>query len=223
LGPRLLHGLEARFFLQHLGGRVFTSLAEEADFGYAGPANCRRRWPPRARFPSLDGLDAASDAASCRLVGAWLSVHRMGDGRVVRRSATSTASPAPPAAPEGRTRRHTCAGAASAFLDGLVLTPAVRMEARTSSCVLRQPPPTGAEVVAVVGAEVVAAAGEAARCRGGCLRWRDHQLHLPQSLCWGEGEDATLRSMPSPTSSHQRRQDDGQTYPSSHTSPDEDL
>jgi hypothetical protein len=41
--------------------------------------------------------------------------------------------------------------------------------------------------------------------------------------CWGEGKDATLRSMPSPTSLHQRRQDDGQTHPSSHTSPDEDL
>jgi hypothetical protein len=39
----------------------------------------------------------------------------------------------------------------------------------------------------------------------------------------GKGEDATLRLMPSPTSLHQRRQDDGQTYPSSHTSPDEDL
>jgi hypothetical protein len=48
--------------------------------------------------------------------------------------------------------------------------------------VLRQPPPTGAEVATVVGAEVVAAAGEAARCRGGCLRWRDRQCHLPPSL-----------------------------------------
>jgi hypothetical protein len=28
------------------------------------------------------------------------------------------------------------------------------------------------------------------------------------SHCWGEGEDATLRSMPSPASLHQRRQDD---------------
>jgi hypothetical protein len=41
--------------------------------------------------------------------------------------------------------------------------------------------------------------------------------------CWGEGEDATLRSMPSLTSLDQRRQDDRQTHPSSHTSPDEDL
>jgi hypothetical protein len=41
--------------------------------------------------------------------------------------------------------------------------------------------------------------------------------------CWGEGEDATLRSRPSPPSLHQRRQDNGQTYPSSHTPSDEDL
>jgi hypothetical protein len=34
----------------------------------------------------------------------------------------------------------------------------------------------------VVGAEVVAVAGEAAHCRGGCLRWQDHQCHLPPSL-----------------------------------------
>jgi hypothetical protein len=59
---------------------------------------------------------------------------------------------------------------------------AVRTGARTSSRVLRQPPPTGAEVAAIVGAEVVATAGEAARCRGGCLRWRDHQCHLSPSL-----------------------------------------
>jgi hypothetical protein len=61
-------------------------------------------------------------------------------------------------------------GAGVVFLDGLVLTPVVRMGARTSSCVLGQPPPIGAEVVvAAGGAEVVAAAGEAALCRGGCL------------------------------------------------------
>jgi hypothetical protein len=83
------------------GRRAFTSLAEEANFGYAGPANCGCRRPPRARFPGLDGLGAASNAASYRLVGAWLPVHRMGDGRVVRRSATSTASPVLAAAPGG--------------------------------------------------------------------------------------------------------------------------
>jgi hypothetical protein len=46
---------------------------------------------------------------------------------------------------------------------------------------MRQSPSTGAEVVTVVGAEVVAAAGVATYCRGGCLRWRDHQSHLPPS------------------------------------------
>jgi hypothetical protein len=65
-------------------------------------------------------------------------------------------------------------------LDGLVLTPAARTGARTSSRVLGQPPPIGAEViVAADGADVVATAGEATHCRGGCLRWRDRQRHLP--------------------------------------------
>jgi hypothetical protein len=72
---------------------------------------------------------------------------------------------------------------AATFLDGLVLTPVVRTGARTSSRVLEQPPPIGAEVVAAAGgSEVVAAAGEAAHCRGGCLRWRDHQCHLLPDL-----------------------------------------
>jgi hypothetical protein len=44
-------------------------------------------------------------------------------------------------------------------------------------------------VATVVGAEVVAAAGEAARCRGGCLRWRDHQR--PNTL-------ALMASLPPP-------------------------
>jgi hypothetical protein len=116
-------------------------------------------------------------------LGPWLLVHRTGDGRTVRRSAASTASPTPAAAPGGGAYKTSyVAGAAAAFLVGLVLTPVVRTGARTSSRVLRQPPPTGAEVAAVIGAEVVAAAGEAARCRGGCLRWRDHQCHLSSSL-----------------------------------------
>jgi hypothetical protein len=92
------------------GRRVFTSLAEEANFGYAGSAGCRRCQLLRVWLLSLNSFGAASGAASCCLVGAWLSVHRMGDGRAVRRSATSTASPAPPAAPGGRTRRCTPQG-----------------------------------------------------------------------------------------------------------------
>jgi hypothetical protein len=41
---------------------------------------------------------------------------------------------------------------------------------------------TGAQVAAAVGAEVVAATGEAPHYRGGCLRWRDRQCHLPPGL-----------------------------------------
>jgi hypothetical protein len=94
------------------GRRAFTSLAEEANFGYAGPAGCRHRQLPRVCLLGLDGFGATSSTASCRLVGAWLSVHRTGNGRAVRRSATSTVSPAPPAAllrrrPGDCTRRHT--------------------------------------------------------------------------------------------------------------------
>jgi hypothetical protein len=72
------------------------------------------------------------------------------------------------------------AGAAAAFLDGLVLTPIVRTGAKTSSCALVQPLPIGAEVVAATSglmwspplvklptAEVVASTGESvsATCR----------------------------------------------------------
>jgi hypothetical protein len=89
------------------GRRASTSLAEEANFGYAGSAGCRRRQLPRVWLLGLDGFGAASGAASCCLVGAWLSIHRTGDGRAMHRSATFTASPAPPAAPGGRTRRRT--------------------------------------------------------------------------------------------------------------------
>jgi hypothetical protein len=68
-------------------------------------------------------------------------------------------------------------------LDGLVLTPVVRTGAKTSSCALVQPLPIGAEVVAASGgAGVVASAGEAAHYRGGCLRWRVRQCHLPPDL-----------------------------------------
>jgi hypothetical protein len=68
-------------------------------------------------------------------------------------------------------------------LDGLVLTPTVRTGAKTSSCALVQPLPIDAEVVAAIGGDdVSASAGEATHYRGGCLRWRDRQCHLPSDL-----------------------------------------
>src|SRR5688572_18013239 len=44
-----------------------------------------------------------------------------------------------------------------------------------------------------------------------------------QTVCWGEGEDATLRPRPSPWSPVLRRQDNGQGHPSLHTTSGEDL
>jgi hypothetical protein len=176
-GSCLPHGPVTRFFLQHSGEKAFTGLAEKANFVYAGSAGCKRCQLSRAWLPGSDGPGAAFDAAFCCLVGAWLSVHRTGDGRAVRGSATSTTSPAPLAVLGGRTRRRTPQGwqrrswmVLSSFHG--------RTGARTSSRAPRQPSSTGAEVAAVVGAEVVAAAGEAAPCKGGCLHCRDHHNHL---------------------------------------------
>jgi hypothetical protein len=39
---------------------MFTSLAEEANFGYAGPAGCRRRQLSCVCLHGLDGFGAAS-------------------------------------------------------------------------------------------------------------------------------------------------------------------
>jgi hypothetical protein len=52
-------------------------------------------------------------AATCCPVGVWLSVHRVGDGRAVRRPTMSMALPAPPAAPGGRPTRRTSRGRCS--------------------------------------------------------------------------------------------------------------
>jgi hypothetical protein len=109
-GFRLPHGLAARFFLQHSGEKGVHQPCKGGELRLRGVGRLRRRQLPRAWLLGLGGFGAASGAASCRLDGAWLSVHRTGDGCVVRRSATSTASPAPPAAPGGRTRRRTLRG-----------------------------------------------------------------------------------------------------------------
>jgi hypothetical protein len=59
-----------RFLLQHLEEKdVFTILAEEANFGYAGPAGCRRRQLLRVWLLGLDGSSAASSTASRRQTG----------------------------------------------------------------------------------------------------------------------------------------------------------
>jgi hypothetical protein len=102
-GPAFRMGWRPASSLSIQGRRAFANLTKGAHFGYAGLADCRCRQPPRARCFGLGGFGAASGAASCCWVGAWLSVHRTSDSHAVRRSATPTASPALSAALGGCT------------------------------------------------------------------------------------------------------------------------
>jgi hypothetical protein len=159
------------------GRRASTSLVEEANFGRLQAPSAAACLAPRPgwlwcrlrRFLLLLGRGVAVRPPHGRWSRRAQVRHIHGFSRAAGRTG-------------GLYKMSYAAGAATVFLDGLVLTPEVRTGATTSSRMLRQPPPTGAEVAAVVDAEVVAAAGEAARCRGGCLCWRDHQCHLSPSL-----------------------------------------
>jgi hypothetical protein len=201
-GSCLSHGLVTRFFLQHL---------EEKDVHQP----CGGGEP---RLRRADRLQASSVAAClapwpgclrCRLQrcllppsGAWLSVHRTGDGRAVRRSAAPVAS----LALSATLFRHRLRGCTrcrtpwrwrprswmvlsslsqedggedlSALVEASVVAGKPPVQRCPLSSVLRWSPPLAGLLVA----EVVAAAGEAAQCRGGCLHWRDHQRHLSPSL-----------------------------------------
>jgi hypothetical protein len=117
------------------GRRVFASLAEEANSGYAGLTVCgdvsyrvsgSPAWvalvPPPA-LPSAAwaerGCPSTARATSRRARVSHIHGFSRATGRTGRSYKMSYA-----------------AGAATAFLEGLVLTPAVRTGARTSSCVL---------------------------------------------------------------------------------------
>jgi hypothetical protein len=172
----------ARFFPQCLGEKAFASFAEEVNSEYVGPAVC--------------------GVVSCRMSGSlprwlwcclWCCLLLLGRSMAAR-------------PPHGRRLHHArvgyihgfsratgrtgrlyktsyAVGAVVTFLDSLVLTQIVSTGAKTSSCALVQPLLVGAEVVAASGgADVVASAGEAAHYRGGCLRWRVRQRHLPPDL-----------------------------------------
>jgi hypothetical protein len=117
--------------------------------------------PPAFRGEGRPPALRRRQTATCCLVGVWLSVHRTSDGLAVRRSATSTALPAPRATPGGAqhvVRRR----AVFASPDGVVLPPVARTGVRTSLCAgaaaIRRCG-LGAQVAAVVGAEAVVAIG----------------------------------------------------------------
>jgi hypothetical protein len=78
-GFYLPHGPASRLFLQHSGERALTGLAEGVNFDNAGPVGRKCCQLQCAWLAGSAGSGAASDAASCRLVRAWPSVHRTGD------------------------------------------------------------------------------------------------------------------------------------------------
>jgi hypothetical protein len=119
-GFYLPHGLAGRLFLQHSRERALTGLAEGANFDNVGPVGRKRRQLQRAWLAGLAGSVTASDAASCRLIRAWPSVHRTGDCCSMRTRGSSKTSYA--------------AWVAFVFLDCLVLTPARRLRAEVGAC-----------------------------------------------------------------------------------------
>jgi hypothetical protein len=121
-GPCPPRGLVIRFFLQH---------SEEEDVHQpcrGGEPRLRGAGWLQAVNYSVSGPLGWTASASPPMLppavwpGAWLSVHRTGDGRAVRGSATSTASSA--RRPHwGVVQDIVHHGGGATFLDGLVLTP----------------------------------------------------------------------------------------------------
>jgi hypothetical protein len=182
LGSCPPHWLVARFFLQHSGEKSVRQPCEGGELRVRGAGRLRRRQLPRVWLLGLGGFGAASGAASCRLDGAWLSVHRTGNGRTVHGSATSTASPALPAAP-GVVLDIVRRGGGGGVLGWSC--PHSRSEDGSEDLFVHAGAATAHRCRGGRcrwGADVVAAAGEAAHCRGDCLRWRDRQCHLPPDL-----------------------------------------
>jgi hypothetical protein len=160
-GPYPPYGLVTRFFLQHSEGKgVHNPAGGTLATRGRSTAGCQlqRVWPFGA------GL-LWCHLRRCLLPSGRGVVAHLPHGRQSHRVWVCHihGSPCPPGALGDRTRRRTpqrWRRRSWMVLSSLLLA---GTGARTPSCVLRQPPPTGAEVVA--------AAGEATSCRGGCLRW----------------------------------------------------
>jgi hypothetical protein len=127
------YGSVTRFFLQHPEGKGVHQSCGRGGPWLHGAGRLQAVNCSVSGPLGLDGSDAASDATSRRLGALGVRTRRCTPRRWWRRSWT--------------------------ILSSLLL---VETGARTPSCMLRQPPPTDAEVVAV--------ASEATSCRGGCLR-----------------------------------------------------
>jgi hypothetical protein len=106
LGSRLPHGLAACFFLQHSGEKGVHQPCEGGELQVRRTG--RLQVPPAAACPVPRLGWPWRRLRRCLLPFGWGMAVRPPHGRrhAVRRFATSTTSPVPPAAPGGRTRRR---------------------------------------------------------------------------------------------------------------------
>jgi hypothetical protein len=189
-GFYLPHGRTGRLFLQHSGERALTGLAEGVNCDNAGPVGRKRRQLQRAWLAGSAGSVAASDAASCRLIWVWLSVHRTGDSRAASRSGMFVALPVSPTAPGDRPRRRTPLGRR---LCSWVVLSSLQHGASMRRPVLVRPRGLewGSAGAGWGGRHSSAwrwrAGGRCRRCRGGgsqrrFLHRRDHRSHLRSDL-----------------------------------------
>jgi hypothetical protein len=121
LGSCFPHGLVTRFFLQHLGEKDVRQPCGGGELRLRGVGKLRAPSAAACLGPWLGWLWRRFQ---CRLPppsGARLFVHRTGDGRAVRRSATSVAHCSD--AVRRVVQELYAAEVATTFLDGLVLTP----------------------------------------------------------------------------------------------------
>jgi hypothetical protein len=183
LGSRLPHGLVARFFLQHSGEKGVHQPCGGGELRVR--RNSRLRVLPAAACPVPRLGWPRRRLRRCLLLFGWGVAARPPHGRRSCRAQVRHIHGFSRAGGRtgGRYKTSYAAGAASAFLDGLVLTPAVRTRARTSLSALGRPPLSGTTLVRrwplssvlrwspplvrLPVAEVVASAGEtiSATCR----------------------------------------------------------
>jgi hypothetical protein len=147
----LPHGLVTRFFLQHLGEKGVHQPCGGGELPPAAWSGCGCPSTARAMVPPCVGRPCPRPFLRRRPHRGVIQdvVHHRGGVRVPGWSCPHSRSE------DGSEDLLVHAGAA-----------AIRR-----CCV-------GAQVAAVIGADVVAAIGEASHCRGGCLRRRDRQCHL---------------------------------------------
>jgi hypothetical protein len=144
LGSCLPHGLVTRFFLQHSGEKDVHQPCGGGELHLRGVGRPQAPSAAACLAPWLRWLWRRLQCCLPPLTGVWLSVYCTGDGRAVRRSATSVASLVSPVAlfrrrPEGCTRCRTPWRWRPHSWMVLSLLRR-RVGARTSSCAVRRPP-----------------------------------------------------------------------------------